>query len=59
MTDRTMPFESDWVDQARARDYHEPKAGRCVGGRVIYQGFPCPHCDSPTPLSRCKAPKNG
>ena len=57
LNNRTMPFETDTIDRSRAEAYHAPKAGRCVGGRVIFQGFPCPHCDSPNPLSRCKSPK--
>ena len=59
MADRIVLHESDAIDYQRAAAYNLPKAGRCVGQRVIFQGFPCPHCDSPNPLSRCKSPKNG
>lgn len=30
----------------------------CEGGRVVIEGFICPHCDSTHPKSRCNAPYN-
>ncbi len=50
-------FESDIKDKLRALDDYGPTLVRCNGGRIIVQGYVCPHCHSVDPSKECDLPK--
>lgn len=53
---KIIPFRSDRVDEARCFNRYGPSLERCFGGRLVWPGYVCPHCDSENPPSRCSAP---
>lgn len=54
-----MPKRSeaqDTRDKNHCLDVYGPSLRRCKGGRLVVDGFICPHCDSDNPSSECAKP---
>lgn len=54
----TKTYESDETDRRRVMAAYGPALGRCAGGRIIWPGYVCVHCNSRYPTSECGAPQS-
>lgn len=54
------------IEEDRLRDFRDVSAcfsflgggTRCKGGRIVVDGYVCPHCGSYEPKTYCSAPKH-
>jgi len=49
----------DRRDERHCMEIYGPELVRCAGGRLIVDGYVCPHCGSLDPHRECKKPKKG
>ena len=54
-----MSKAQDTRDRNRCMNIYGPILTRCFGGRIVVDGFNCPHCDSADPPNECHIPKKG
>ena len=53
---KPIKYRSDNADTLRCYAAHGPTLKRCVGGRLVVDGYICPHCGSNSPDTECKSP---